>query len=228
MTDQPVLHVDGLGHDVATRTLWDDLAFTVAHGEVLAVRGASGQGKSTLLRCLGGLQQPTRGKVRVGGEDLRQTGERRQRSLRRDVIGFIMQDHAIVPEWSVLRNLRVVRPVGVGRQALDVRIDEALDAVGLGGRQRQRAGLLSGGEQQRVAVARVLAQRPSLVVADEPTASLDDRSAARVRAGLDLIRAHGGAVVVATHDPVLLEWSGREIDLGSEDSRSAPMEGAQL
>lgn len=227
MTDQPILHVDGLGHDVATRTLWDDLAFTVAHGEVLAVRGASGQGKSTLLRCLGGLQQPTRGKVRVGGEDLRQTGERRQRSLRRDVIGFIMQDHAIVPEWSVLRNLRVVRPVGVGRQALDVRIDEALDAVGLGGRQRQRAGLLSGGEQQRVAVARVLAQRPSLVVADEPTASLDDRSAVRVCSGLDLIRAHGGAVVVATHDPGLLEWSGREIDLGSEDSEPAPMKGVQ-
>jgi len=84
MTDQPILHVDGLGHDVASRTLWDDLAFTVAHGEVLAVRGASGQGKSTLLRCLGGLQQPTRGKVRIGGEELGSIGERRQRSLRRD------------------------------------------------------------------------------------------------------------------------------------------------
>ncbi|WP_181433200.1 MULTISPECIES: ABC transporter ATP-binding protein [unclassified Curtobacterium] len=220
MTDQPILHVDGLGHDVASRTLWDDLAFTVAHGEVLAVRGASGQGKSTLLRCLGGLQQPTRGKVRIGGEELGSIGERRQRSLRRDMIGFVMQDHAIVPEWSVLRNLRVVRPDGVGRQALDVRIYEALDAVGLDGRQRQRAGLLSGGEQQRVALARVLAQRPSLVLADEPTASLDDRSAARVRAGLDLIRAHGGAVVVATHDPALLEWSGREIDLGSETAEA--------
>ncbi|MBT1623518.1 ATP-binding cassette domain-containing protein [Curtobacterium flaccumfaciens pv. oortii] len=227
MTDQPILQVDGLGHDVATRTLWHDLAFTVGAGEVLAIRGASGQGKSTLLRCLGGLQQPSRGKVWIGGEELGPIGERRRRRLRRDVIGFIMQDHAIVPEWSVLRNLRVVRPEGVGRRALDVRIDEALNTVGLDGRQRQRAGLLSGGEQQRVGVARVLAQRPSVVLADEPTASLDDRSAARVRAGLDLIRARGGAVVVATHDPGLLEWSGREIDLGSEDSEPALMEGVR-
>ena len=213
MNDTLLLAATGLGYDIATRTLWDDISLTVGPGQALAVRGVSGQGKSTLLRCLGGLTRPTRGSVQVLGADVHGVGRGERRLLRRDVIGFVMQDHAVVPEWSVAQNLRVVRPRGVSRAELDARVADALEAVGLGGRQRAHAGLLSGGEQQRVAVARVLVQRPRVVLADEPTASLDDVSAVRVRAGLDAVRARGGAVVVATHDPELTGWCGEEVDL---------------
>jgi len=213
LNDTLLLAANGLGYDIATRTLWDDISLSVGPGQALAIRGVSGQGKSTLLRCLGGLTRPTRGSVRILGPDVHGIGRGERRLLRRDVIGFVMQDHAVVPEWSVAQNLRVVRPRGVSRSELDARVADALEAVGLGGRQRSRAGLLSGGEQQRVAVARVLVQRPRVVLADEPTASLDDVSAVRVRAGLDAVRARGGAVVVATHDPELIGWCGEGVDL---------------
>ncbi|MBA8989909.1 putative ABC transport system ATP-binding protein [Curtobacterium pusillum] len=213
MTAQPLLATEGLGFDVSTRTLWNGVRFEVRPGSVVAVRGVSGQGKSTLLRCLGGLQVPARGRVRVLGEDVHRVGAAERRRLRREALGFVMQDHAVVPEWTVAQNLGVLRPAGTTRAALRERIDEALGVVGLGGRHRTRAGLLSGGEQQRVAVARVLAQRPRVVLADEPTASLDEESAERVRHGLDALRRTGSAIVVATHDPMLVEWAGAELDL---------------
>ncbi|WP_420361811.1 ATP-binding cassette domain-containing protein [Curtobacterium aetherium] len=220
MTNEVLLRADGLGYDVATRTLWNDLRVVAEPHAAIAVRGVSGQGKTTLLRCLGGLERPTRGIVRVLGIDVHAAARRAQRRLRRDVVGFVTQDHAVVPEWSVRQNLRVVRPRGVTSQELDVRIAAALEVVGLGDLQRMRAGLLSGGEQQRVAVARVLVQQPRVVLADEPTASLDDVSAARVRDGLNLIRESGGAVVVATHDPELSAWCAAEVDLTSTNVSS--------
>jgi ABC-type lipoprotein export system ATPase subunit len=216
LNDTLLLAANGLEYDTATRTLWDDISLSVGPGQALAIRGVSGQGKSTLLRCLGGLTRPTRGSVQVLGADVHGIGRGERRLLRRDVIGFVMQDHAVVPEWSVAQNLRVVRPRGVSRAELDARVAEALEAVGLDGRQRSRAGLLSGGEQQRVAVARVLVQRPRVVLADEPTASLDDLSAARVRGGLDAVRARGGAVVMATHNPELIAWCGEGVELAGD------------
>ncbi|WIE62765.1 ATP-binding cassette domain-containing protein [Curtobacterium sp. MCLR17_032] len=215
MKEQAVLRASGLGHDISSRTLWNELTITAEPSAAIAVRGLSGQGKTTLLRCLGGLERPTRGSVHVLGTDIHAAGSPQQRRLRRDVIGFVMQDHAVVPEWSVEQNLRVVNPRGLTRRELDLRIAAALEVIGLGGQQRTRAGLLSGGEQQRVAVARVLVQQPRVVLADEPTASLDDVSAGRVRDGLDLIRQCGGAVVVATHDPELLAWCEAEVDLSA-------------
>lgn len=215
MKEQAVLRASGLGHDISSRTLWNELTITAEPSAAIAVRGVSGQGKTTLLRCLGGLERPTRGSVHVLGTDIHAAGSPQQRRLRRDVIGFVMQDHAVVPEWSVEQNLRVVNPQGLTRRELDLRIAAALEVIGLGGQQRTRAGLLSGGEQQRVAVARVLVQQPRVVLADEPTASLDDVSAGRVRDGLDLIRQCGGAVVVATHDPELLAWCEAEVDLSA-------------
>lgn len=215
MKEQAVLRASGLGHDISSRTLWNELTITAEPSAAIAVRGVSGQGKTTLLRCLGALERPTRGSVHVLGTDIHAAGSPQQRRLRRDVIGFVMQDHAVVPEWSVEQNLRVVNPRGLTRRELDLRIAAALEVIGLGGQQRTRAGLLSGGEQQRVAVARVLVQQPRVVLADEPTASLDDVSAGRVRDGLDLIRQCGGAVVVATHDPELLAWCEAEVDLSA-------------
>lgn len=209
----PVLEVDGAGFDVGSRTLWNDLSLSVRAGDAVAVTGPSGQGKSTLLRCLGGLQPPARGNVRLLGEDVHRSARRTRRLMRRDRVGFVVQDHAVVPQWTIEQNLGVVRPSGVPRRERDERIQDAANAVGLGGRLQIRAGFLSGGEQQRVAVARVLVQRPVLVLADEPTASLDEMSAALVRDGLERLRSAGSAIVVATHDPGLQEWAGAEISL---------------
>lgn len=222
MTEHQRLSIEGIGYDIAGRTLWNDVTFQLGAGQALALRGPSGQGKSTMLRCLAGVERPPRGRVVVDGTDLHTASEGERRGLRRDTIGLVVQDHAVVPEWTVAQNLRVLRPRGVTRAALSDRIDEALLIVGLGGRRDARAGTMSGGEQQRVAVARVLAQRPRLVLADEPTASLDTESAARVRIGLDALRASGSAVVVATHDPALIAWAGAErslIRLGSDHGR---------
>ncbi|MGU3409349.1 ABC transporter ATP-binding protein [Microbacterium sp. M1A1_1b] len=206
---------EGLGYDIGTRTLWDGLDVRVGPGEALALRGPSGQGKSTLLRCLGGLERATRGTIHVAGMDLDQAHPRALRRLRRHDIGFVMQDHAIVPEWTIEQNLRVLPFTAAERREVPARMHQSLLMVGLHGRQRVRAGTLSGGEQQRVAVARVLLQRPRIVLADEPTASLDDESSARVRSGLDVLRASGSAVVVATHDPELVMWADRSLDLSA-------------
>lgn len=146
---------------------------------------------------------------------LHQSSARVRRRLRREVLGFVMQDHAVVPDWTVGQNLRVVRPAGVPRAVLEARVQDALVVVGLGGRSRARVGRLSGGEQQRVAVARVLVQRPRVVLADEPTASLDEGSAERVRLGLDVLRTAGSAILVATHDPALVAWAGESLHVGA-------------
>lgn len=213
MNAAPVLEVDGLGFDIGPRRLWDELSLAVRPGDAVAVLGPSGQGKSTLLRCLGGLQTPTRGAVRLLGEDVHRSARRTRRSMRRDRVGFVVQDHAVVPQWTISQNLSVVRPSSLPRIERDERVRDAANAVGLGDRLRMRAGFLSGGEQQRVAVARVLVQRPMLVLADEPTASLDETSAGLVRDGLERLRSAGSAIVVATHDVALQEWAGGQINL---------------
>jgi ABC-type lipoprotein export system ATPase subunit len=221
VTDHAIVSAAAVGYDVGRRTLWNGLELRLRDGEALALRGRSGSGKSTLLRCVGGIDRPHRGTVRIDGVDLASAAPRIRRRLRRDVLGFVMQDHGNVPEWSVEQNLRVLRLVGVTRAALDARIQAALLMVGLGGRARERVSTLSGGEQQRVSVARVLVQRPRVVLADEPTASLDEESAARVRLALDALRADGSAVIVATHDPGLAEWADRVLDLDAPAEHGA-------
>ncbi|WP_181431262.1 ABC transporter ATP-binding protein [Curtobacterium sp. MCBD17_021] len=216
---RPLLTASNLGYDLGTRTLWDGLDLVVTPGDVIAIGGPSGAGKSTLLRCLGGLDRPHRGMVRIGDVELHQSSARVRRRLRREVLGFVMQDHAVVPDWTVGQNLRVVRPAGVPRAVLEARVQDALVVVGLGGRSRARVGRLSGGEQQRVAVARVLVQRPRVVLADEPTASLDEGSAERVRLGLDVLRTAGSAILVATHDPALVAWAGASLHVGASTAR---------
>lgn len=218
MTTRTRISAESLGYDLGSRTLWDDVDLDVMAGGVLAIRGPSGEGKSTLLRCLGGLERPHRGAVTVGDVSLGNARASVLRRLRRTELGFVMQDHANVPDWTVEQNLRVLRPAGIGRAVIDTRIGDALLTLGLGGRGRTRTGLLSGGEQQRVAVARVLVQRPRVVLADEPTASLDAESAARVRVGLDALRHQGSAVIVATHDPVLVEWADHVLDLSADQA----------
>lgn len=174
----------------------------VEPGESVAVVGESGTGKSTLLHLLGGLDRPDRGTVRVRGIDLYGLADRERTALRGKDIGFVFQFHHLLGDFDALENVMMPLLVaGASRSAARRRALEVLERVGLGRRLDHRPGELSGGEQQRVAVARALAGRPSVVLADEPTGNLDPATAEEVHALLcEVQKEQGAALVVATHN----------------------------
>ncbi len=149
------------------RMLWEDLSFTVAPGEVVALTGPSGCGKSTLLDCVGHIDRVDSGTITIGGVDAGRSA-RRARLLRRDHIGYLFQDFGLVHDATVGANVDLARPTGRGRRR-STSTAAALEQVGLGGRSTHRTYELSGGEQQRVALARLLVKEPSVILADEPT-----------------------------------------------------------
>jgi ABC-type lipoprotein export system ATPase subunit len=198
--------VQGLTHSYAghgTRVVvLDGLDLVLSPGEHLAVTGRSGAGKSTLLALLGGLEAPQRGKVEVGGIDLTILDGDDLASYRRDLVGFVFQHYGLLGNLTALENVELAMTfTGLRGSARRARARELLDAVGLADRAGHRPRELSGGEAQRVAIARALANRPRLVLADEPTGNLDDESSERV---LDLLAAlavhHGCTLVVVTHN----------------------------
>ena len=206
------------------------VTFALGAGEMAAVVGASGAGKTTLLHALGGLERADAGSARLGDfEILGAAPAELSRFLRRDV-GFVFQSHHLLPDLTAEENVALPLWVGrAGRREAARAAAEMLEAVGLSARARHAAGELSGGEQQRVAVARALVTRPRLVLADEPTGNLDARTGAEVGALLlGLSRERGACVLVATHnrslaaacDRVLALRSGR-VEEDAEDARPA-------
>ena len=198
-------------------TVLQDLDLQVEAGQMVAIVGASGVGKSTLLHVLGGLDRADRGSVSVGDAELTAMPDADVVAFRNQRIGFVFQFHHLLPEFSAIENaempLRIARmPMAEARP----RADALLRRVGLGERLDHRPGMLSGGEQQRVAVARALVMRPSLFLADEPTGDLDEQSADALHALLrEMHEAFGLTSVIATHNPRLAAACDRVLRLVS-------------
>ncbi len=187
----------------------------VAPGEIVALTAPSGAGKSTLLQIAGLLDRPDAGVVRIAGRAAQGLDDRARTALRREAIGFVYQFHHLLPEFTAAENVMMPQfAAGVGRPAAAARAAELLEAVGLSPRAGHRPSELSGGEQQRVAVARALANRPALLLADEPTGNLDPETAARVFAVmLAAVRREGAGALIATHNPEIAARMDRTLRL---------------
>jgi len=207
-----------------TLTVLRDLNLEVDAGEMVAIVGASGVGKSTLLHVLGGLDRVDLGSVTVDGTNLTELADAEVVAFRNRHVGFVFQFHHLLPEFSAVENAEM--PMRIARMPLAEarpRAEELLTRVGLSGRLVHRPGMLSGGEQQRVAVARALVMRPSLLLADEPTGDLDETTADALHALLrDMHRAYGLTSVIATHNPRLAAACDRVLRLESGHLKAAP------
>ncbi len=196
----PALEFQGVSKSFASRRVLDQADGKILPGEVVVLLGPSGSGKSTLVTLAAGMDAPDAGRVLVAGQDLATLGERGRTLLRRRRIGLVFQSYNLIPELTVAENIRLRHALD-GRDAGE-RTAALLDAVGLAGRGDEHSDHLSGGEQQRVAIAAALVHDPALVLADEPTGALDAATAATV---VDLLvrltRGRGGALVFVTHNP---------------------------
>ena len=215
----PVLQLKGVGKtyrrgDEQVHVLVD-FDFTLNAGEFVVVTGPSGAGKSTLLHLAGGLDAPDSGTVAVAGHDVWSMSTGARAAFRRRHLGFVFQFFNLVPMLTAVENVSLPLVLdGVRARSADARAEELLQRVGLGDRARHRPAELSGGQMQRVAVARALVARPSLILADEPTGNLDSHSSTEV---LDLLRSlsdeDGAAVVMVTHDQAAARYGSRELHL---------------
>ena len=187
----------------------------IGEGEVLGVVGQSGAGKSTLLHCMGTLDIPTGGSIRVAGEEITTMPGARLADLRNRVIGFVFQFHHLLPEFNALENVLMPGLIqGRSRREMDGRARALLDEVGLRDRALHRPGELSGGEQQRVALARALVLEPKLLLADEPTGNLDSATSAQIHELFFTInRQRGTTIVVVTHNMALANSMPRVVTL---------------
>lgn len=210
-----LLGAQGIRVEMDGRTLFAGVDLDLHAGETTAITGPSGTGKSTLLSCLGFLRPPDEGRIIVAGyDDCTALSPRRRRILFRDVLGFVFQDFGLVEEWTVAKNIdAALVPKKIKRPRRAALVRDALDRVGLSGRGGDRVVRLSGGERQRVAIARLLVKEPRVILADEPTGSLDPENRREVLAALDGCAARGAAVLVVTHDPVVARWATNRYQL---------------
>lgn len=188
---------------------------TLERGEIVALVGPSGAGKSTLLHIAGLLERPDSGDVVIAGENCSGLPDSDRTRLRRETLGFVYQFHHLLPEFSALENVMLPQMIaGTGRPTARERAGELLDMVGLSARATHRPGQLSGGEQQRIAIARSVANAPSVLLADEPTGNLDPETAATVFGQmLNLVRGAGLGALVATHNMKLAAKMDRTLQL---------------
>jgi lipoprotein-releasing system ATP-binding protein len=197
-------------------TLVQDITLAIGAGEFVAITGPSGSGKSSLLYLLGLLDRPTSGTLAIEGRDTAGLTERERAAIRLGTLGFVFQFHFLLPEFTVRENVEIpMRRLGrLGAAAMHERSTELLSALGLADHLDKRPDQLSGGQRQRVAVARSLANDPPLILADEPTGSLDTKNSEQVFAILDaLVRERGKTVIAVTHDTDMAAKASRRIHL---------------
>ncbi|TCP52145.1 putative ABC transport system ATP-binding protein [Tumebacillus sp. BK434] len=192
-----------------------DLSLEIREGDFLAIIGTSGAGKSTLLNLIGLLDRPSRGTVWVGGQNVSTLPEKAYGLLRRERIGFVFQDFKLVRDMTALENVEI--PLAYSgkhnKQQRRERALEALREVGLAEKADRYPDELSGGQKQRVAIARALANRPRLLIADEPTGNLDAETTREVLALLQQMHRSGVAIVLVTHDPIVAEYASEVWEL---------------
>ena len=202
-----------------TLSIIKDVDIYVNAGEFVVIMGKSGSGKSTLLGLLAALDYPDSGTVSLAGQMLSSLDEDALAVIRQQDMGFVFQSFHLLPTLTVAENIAF--PLDIARRANPARVDELIDAVDLGHRRHSLPNQLSGGEQQRTAVARALVSHPKIVFADEPTGNLDEQNADQVmQLLLDLRQQVGSALVVVTHDPALAEMADRVITM--HDGRIVP------
>ena len=209
MTD-PIVSARNLtrvhGRGSAERAVVDDVSLEIDQGQLFAINGPSGSGKSTLLSLLGGLDRPTSGEISVLGERIDRLSEGQITKLRRHSIGFVFQSFQLIPELTAFENVLLPARLAGDRNGGRRRAEQLLDQLGLAERARQLPSELSGGEQQRIAIARALVMNPPLVLADEPTGNLDEAASESVLALLREAVTPTRAVVFVTHEQ-------RQVDL---------------
>ena len=191
------------------RVLWENIDLRAERGTLTGLIGASGSGKSTLLNCIGLLTVPDGGRISFDGVELLDMGSARRRIFRRDTLGYLFQNYALMEDATVKENLAVAMR---GRKDTG-RMREALESVGLADRLNTRVATLSGGEQQRVALARIMVKAAKLILADEPTGALDPTNAGIVMGHIRAIADQGACVVIATHDPFVMDSCDQLLNL---------------
>ena len=195
-----IYKIYGEGLESEVRAL-DGVSLSIDRGEFVAIAGASGSGKSTMMNMLGCLDIPTYGDYWLDGENVLEMTDRQLSHIRNKQIGFIFQGYNLIPELTALENVElplIYQGIGPSRRAKIAR--EALEWVGLGGRGGHKPAEMSGGQQQRVAIARAIATRPPIIMADEPTGALDSKTGQEVLAFLRQLNREGSTIILITHD----------------------------
>jgi putative ABC transport system ATP-binding protein len=226
MSTTPLLQAEGLFKSFGMTEALDGAALSVSAGEIVAVMGPSGSGKSTLLHCAAGIIKPDAGTVRYDGRDLTALSDVRRSQLRRSEFGFVFQFGQLVPELTCVENVALpLRLGGARRKAAEQRASEWLERLEVSDVGARRPGDVSGGQGQRVAVARALVTAPRIVFADEPTGALDSLNGERVMQLLtNAARESGAAVVLVTHEARVAAYSDREVIV--RDGRTPQLERA--
>lgn len=225
---ETLLAVQGLRktYTIGTQTVHalDGVNLTIARNEYVALMGPSGSGKSTLMNMLGCLDTPTSGSYLLNGKDVSRLDEDALADIRNREIGFVFQTFNLLPRYSALENVALpLIYAGVGREEREARAREVLDQVGLADRMHHRPNELSGGQRQRVAVARALVNRPSIILADEPTGNLDSATSMEIMALFRAIHEAGNTIIVVTHEEDIAACAQRIVRLkdGRVDSDAA-------
>ena len=208
-----ILHAKDLVKKYPSLTVVNNVSLSVEQGEIISITGPSGAGKSTLLHLIGALDKPDSGSVLIDGTDILQLPSKKQSRFHNTHLGFVFQFHHLLPEFSAVENVAVPLWIkGTGKKEALKQAAEMLAIVGLGSRLDNKPSELSGGEQQRVAIARALVNRPSIVMADEPTGNLDTANAQSIHnLFLDLRKQLGQTFIMVTHNEALATLTDRTL-----------------